>query len=432
MSTRLFATNYKPEPFWWERSPLCAEPESALPASADVVIIGSGYTGLCAAIQTARGGRHTVVLEANAIGSGCSSQNGGQISTAIKPQYDDLRGKVGDQLAYDIVKEGHNSLKWMGEFVEAEGLDCVFEIVGRFYAAHAPGQLEMLAKSIENPPRGLETDAYVVPKAEQHTEIDSPDYHGGIVYPRHAAIDPAAYHKGLLDRARRAGATVIGHCGAEGISSTAGDFTIATAKGSIKARNIIVATNGYTRALTPWQQRRIIPIGSYIIATEPLEPGLIQRLIPNRRMINDTRKLVVYYRTDPAGERILFGGRVSISETNPTAAAPAMHAQMVTRFPELADTPITHAWMGFVGYTFDAMPHLGAHDGIHYSMGYCGSGVGLSSYFGTKIGQQVLGLKDGDSPLSQIGFPTRPYYWGKPWFLAPAIRYYRWKDARAA
>ncbi len=432
MSTRLFATNYKPEPFWWERSPLCAEPESALPASADVVIIGSGYTGLCAAIQTARGGRHTVVLEANAIGSGCSSQNGGQISTAIKPQYDDLRGKVGDQLAYDIVKEGHNSLKWMGEFVEAEGLDCVFEIVGRFYAAHAPGQLEMLAKSIENPPRGLETDAYVVPKAEQHTEIDSPDYHGGIVYPRHAAIDPAAYHKGLLDRARQAGATVIGHCGAEGISGAAGDFTIATAKGSIKARNIIVATNGYTRALTPWQQRRIIPIGSYIIATEPLEPGLIQRLIPNRRMINDSRKLVVYYRTDPAGERILFGGRVSISETNPTAAAPAMHAQMVTRFPELADTPITHAWMGFVGHTFDAMPHLGAHDGIHYSMGYCGSGVGLSSYFGTKIGQQVLGLKDGDSPLSQIGFPTRPYYWGKPWFLAPAIRYYRWKDARAA
>ncbi len=432
MSTRLFATNYKPEPFWWERSPLCAEPESALPASADVVIIGSGYTGLCAAIQTVRGGRHTVVLEANAIGSGCSSRNGGQISAAIKPQYDDLRGKVGDRLAYDIVKEGHNSLKWMSEFIEAEGLDCVFEIVGRFYAAHAPGQLEMLAKSIENPPRGLETDAYVVPKAEQHTEIDSPDYHGGIVYPRHAAIDPAAYHKGLLDRARRAGATVIGHCGAEGISSTAGDFTIATAKGPIKARNIIVATNGYTRALTPWQQRRIIPIGSYIIATEPLEPGLIQRLIPNRRMINDSRKLVVYYRTDPAGERILFGGRVSISETNPTAAAPAMHAQMVTRFPELADTPITHAWMGFVGYTFDAMPHLGAHDGIHYSMGYCGSGVGLSSYFGTKIGQQVLGLKDGDSPLSQIGFPMRPYYWGKPWFLAPAIRYYRWKDARAA
>lgn len=193
-----------------------------------------------------------------------------------------------------------------------------------------------------------------------------------------------------------------------------------------------MATNGYTRGLMPWLRRRIIPIGSYIIATDVLPPDLIQRLIPKQRMINDTRKLVVYYRTDPAGERILFGARVSITETDPTAAVPALHAELTKRFPDLAETQITHAWMGFVGYTFDEMPHLGAQNGIHYSMGYCGSGVGLSSYFGTKIGQQVLGLKDGDSPLSQIEFPTRPYYWGKPWFLAPAVRYYRWKDARAA
>ncbi len=432
MSAHLFAPAYKPEPFWWERSPLCAEPEPSLPASADVVIIGSGYTGLCAAIQTARGGRHTVVIEADAIGSGCSSRNGGQISTSIKPQFDSLSAKVGDNLAYDILKEGHNALKWIGEFSEAESLDCDFDVVGRFYAGHTPGQFEMIAKSIENPQKGLETDAYVVPKSEQHVEIDSPDYHGGVVFPRHASLDPGAYHKGLLSRAREAGATVIGNCGAEAISGTAGEFTIATAKGPIKARDIIVATNGYTRRLTPWQQRRIIPIGSYIIATEPLAPDLIQRLIPKNRVINDTRKLVVYYRTDPAGERILFGGRVSISETDPTAAAPAMHAEMVMRFPELADTPITHAWMGFVGYTFDEMPHLGARNGIHYSMGYCGSGVSLSSYFGTKIGQQVLGLKEGDSPLTHIDFPTRPYYWGKPWFLAPAVRYYRWKDERAA
>ena len=427
MSSHLFAPSYKPEPFWWERSPLCAEPEPTLPTSADVVIIGSGYTGLCAAIQTARGGRHTVVIEANAIGSGCSSRNGGQVSTSIKPQYGDLSRKVGDKLAYDIIKEGHNALKWIGEFVEAEGLNCDFNVVGRFYAGHTPGQFEIIAKSIENPPKGLETDAYVVPKAEQHAEIDSPDYHGGIVFPRHASVDPGAYHKGLLGRAREAGATVIGHCRADGISGTAGDLTITTAKGQIKARNVIVATNGYTRGLSHWQ-RRVIPIGSYMIATEPLEPGLIKRLIPKRRVVNDTRKLVAYYSTDPKGERILFGARVSIAETDPTAATPALHAELVKRFPDLAGTLITHAWMGFVAYTFDEMPHLGERDGIHYSMGYCGSGVSLASYFGTKIGQQVLGLKEGDSPLSQIAPPTRPYYWGEPWFLAPAVRYYRWRD----
>lgn len=432
MSTKLFAPAYKPEPFWWERSPLSTEANPSLPESADVVIIGSGYTGLCAAIQTARGGRHTVVIEANAIGSGCSSRNGGQMSTSIKPAYDDLSRKVGHRLAFDILKEGHNALHWIGEFIETESLDCDFKVVGRFYAGHTPGQFERIAKSIENPPKGLETDAYAVPKAEQHTEIDSPDYYGGVVFPRHASVDPGAYHKGLLGLARSAGATVIGYCGARGIFGTAGDLTVATDKGPIKARNVIVATNGYTGSPTPWQQRRIIPIGSYIIATEPLAPDLIQRLIPKQRVVNDTRKLVVYYRTDPAGERILFGGRVSISETDPTVAAPDMHAEMVMRFPDLAETPITHAWMGFVGYTFDEMPHLGVQNGIHYSMGYCGSGVSLASYFGTKIGQQVLGLKEGDSPLTQIDFPSRPYYWGKPWFLAPSIRYYRWKDAHAA
>ena len=431
MTSSLFTREYKSESFWWERSPLCSEPDPDLPSKADVVVIGSGYTGLCAAIQTARGGRHTVVIEANAIGSGCSCRNGGQISTAIKPQYDELRRKVGDHLAHDIIKEGHNSLKWIGEFINAEGLDCDFEVCGRFYAAHAPGQFVTLAKSIENPHKGLETDAFAVPKSEQHVEIDSPDYYGGVVNPRHAGLDPGAYHRGLLRLARAAGVTVVGHCGATGISGAAGDFMVATRKAPIRTRDIIVATNGYTRALSPWHRRRIIPIGSYIIATEKLAPDLIQRLIPTRRMINDTRKLVVYYRTDPAGERILFGARVSIAETDPTEAVPALHAELVTRFPDLVETQVSHAWMGFVGYTFDEMPHLGARNGIYYSMGYCGSGVGLSSYFGTKIGQQVLGLKEGDSPLTHINFPTRPYYWGNPWFLAPAVRYYRWKDARA-
>ena len=432
MSADLFAPSYKPEPFWWERSPLAERPDTNLPQKADVVVIGSGYTGMHAAIQTARGGRDTVVIEANAIGSGCSSRNGGQVSTSIKPSYTDLAEKYGAPLAFDLAKEGHNALQWIGDFIAAEGIDCDYRVVGRYYAGHSPGNFEKLAKSIENPPKGLETDAYVVTKAEQSAEIDSPLYHGGVVLPRHASVDPGAYHKGLLALATDAGATVIGHCRATGVSGSAGNLTVHTARGDIKANNVVVATNGYTEKPTPWHQRRVIPIGSYIIATEPLEPALIERLIPKERVISDTRKLVVYYRTCPERKRILFGGRVSINETNPTNAAPAMHAEMVRRFPALANTPLTHAWMGFVAYTFDEMPHLGQRDGVHYSMGYCGSGISLSSYFGAKIGQQVLGLADGDSPLTGLDFPTRPYYWGKPWFLAPSVRYYRWLDDRAA
>ncbi len=432
MNGDLFAPDYKPQPFWWERSPLADRPDVPLPEKVDVVVIGSGYTGLAAALQTARGGRDTVIIEADAIGSGCSTRNGGQVSTSLKPSYGMLAEKYGPALAHDLTKEGHSALKWIGEFTAEEDIDCDFRKVGRYYAAHSPGNFEKLVKTIENPPKGLETGAYVVTKAEQPAEIDSPLYHGGVVLPKHASVDPGAYHMGLLGRATEAGVTVVEHCRALGIDGQKGDLSVRTEKGTIRAQNVIVATSGYTAKPTPWHQRRIIPIGSYMLATEPLEPALIQRLIPNDRVISDTRKLVVYYRTCPERKRILFGGRVSVAETDPTAAAPALHAEMVRRFPDLAETPITHAWMGFVGYTFDEMPHLGERDGVHYSMGYCGSGVSLSGYFGTKIGLQVLGRSEGDSPLTGLDFPTRPYYWGKPWFLAPSIRYYRWADERAA
>lgn len=432
MADWLFAEGYKPEPYWWERSPRPAPDEITLPAKADVVIIGSGYTGLHAALQTARGGRDTVVIDAEAAGWGCSSRNGGQVGTSLKPSYDDLAAKHGPQLAHDILREGHDSLEWIGEFIEREGIDCSLSRCGRFHAAHTPKKYEELARSIENQPKGLETGSHLVPRAEQHREIGTDFYHGGVVHPRHVSVDPGAYHLGLLRLAREAGVTIVPFCKAEGISGTRGAFEVQTSKGRTTARDVIVATSGYTGRLTPWQQRRIIPIGSYMLATEPLETETIDRLMPKGRVFSDTRKLVVYYRTCPERRRILFGGRVSLNETDPTSAAPALHGLMARRFPELAKTPITHAWMGFVGYTFAQLPHLGVRDGIHYSMGYCGAGVGLSSYFGMRIGQQLLGLAEGDSPLCRLRFETRPYYWGTPWFMAPAVRYYRWQDERVA
>jgi len=172
----------------------------------------------------------------------------------------------------------------------------------------------------------------------------------------------------------------------------------------------------------------VIPIGSYMIATEPLPEAQMARLMPRGRVLGDTRKLVYYYRPCPDRRRILFGGRVSMNETDPRHGAPRLHAEMTRIFPELAEIRMTHGWMGFVGYTFDTLPHLGRHDGIHYAMGYCGSGVSLASYLGTRIGQQLLGRAEGRTAIDGPRFPGRPYYWGWPWFLAPSIRYFQWRD----
>jgi len=206
---------------------------------------------------------------------------------------------------------------------------------------------------------------------------------------------------------------------------------VTTPKGRIAARDVLVATNGYTGPLTPWLRRRVIPIGSYIIATEELPEATVERLFPSGRHITDSRKVVYYYRASPDRRRILFGGRVSLSETDPRASGPKLLADMVRIFPDLAGTRIARSWMGFVAYSFDELAHVGRHEGLWYAMGYCGSGVGMASYLGMRIGQQIVGLKEGATAFDGLGFQTRPFYTGNPWFLAPSILYYRWRDRRS-
>ena len=146
-------------------------------------------------------------------------------------------------------------------------------------------------------------------------------------------------------------------------------------------------------------------------------------------MLTDTRKLVFYYRLSEDRRRMVFGGRVALKETDPKVSAPRLHAHMTQIFPELATAKVSHSWMGFVAYTFDTLPHLGRmNDGLYYCGGYCGSGVSLASYFGTRIGQQVLGKPEGRTALDGVSFPTRPFYSGNPWFLGPAIVYYKIRD----
>ena len=429
----LFTPDFKMLPYWWDLTPPAElDPRPAPPRSVDVLVVGSGYTGLNAALRTARGGRSTLVVDAQAIGWGCSTRNGGQVSTSIKPSLSELASAHGEDRARRIIQEGHRSLSWLGEFVEAERIDCDFRVSGRFHAAHSPRQYEALARQIASRPTGIEVDAELVPRADQRRELGTDAYHGGVVYRRHASVDPARLHAGILQRVIAAGGVLMPHCVVEAIEgSRPHGFRVRTSRGEVLARDVIVATNAYSGRATPWLRRRVIPIGSYIIATEPISPERMNRLFPTDRMVTDTRKVVYYYRASPDRTRILFGGRVSWNETDPLKSAPLLHAELARLFPELAGTRITHSWMGLVAYTFDHLMHTGTHAGVRYSAGYCGSGIGMASYLGMKLGLKVLGRPEGASALDDLSFPTRPFYAGYPWFLAPAISYYRWRDRRS-
>jgi glycine/D-amino acid oxidase-like deaminating enzyme len=429
MSASLYTETYKDAPYWWDDAPRPDFGGSvALPPTADVLVIGSGYTGLSAALETTRGGRATVVVDAEDAGWGCSSRNGGQVSTSIKPTLEDLTAKHGPDIAFEIRREGFRALDHIEDFIRREGLKVNWERTGRFHGAHNARRYELLAQSLGDTPKELRTDAYMVPRADQHKEIASDRYYGGMVMPHHATLHPAKYANALISLVRQSGGTIVPHCRVTGLKRETGGFTVATSKGSVQAREVIVATNGYTGPITPWQRRRVIPIGSYIIATEELDPELARGLSPNARAMSDSRRLVFYYRLSPDRRRMLFGGRVAYMENDPRVSAPRLHARMTEIYPQLRNARVSHSWVGFVAYTFDTLPHIGQHDGLYYAMGYCGSGVSLATYFGMRIGQKLLGKPEGKTPFDNCTFQTRPLYSGYPWFLAPSIMWYRVLD----
>jgi len=428
MTEALFADGFKTTPYWQDVAPSVPLPDTALPLDIDVLIVGGGYTGLNAALQTAAEGLGTLVLDAEHPGWGCSLRNGGQLSTSLKPSFATLTRRYGADLATQLCLEGQASLDYMHALAGEDGIDMGLRDVGRFHGAHKPHLYERLAQDSAAGHPVWTTDTFMVPRAEMAAELGTDAYHGGIVFPHHCSIDVGTYHPSLLKRALRAGSKVKGICRVLSIERARTGFRVLTTDGALNAGKVILATNGYSGALSPWHQRRLIPIGSYVIATEELPKDLVDRLFPTDRVLSDTRKLVYYYRLSPDRKRVLFGGRVSLSETDPRKSALKLHRDMTALFPELGTTRISHAWMGFVGYTFDTLMHAGEDNGLYFAGGYCGSGVGMASYLGMRIGQKAAGLEKTPAAFERIPFPTRPLYTGTPWFLAPSVLVYRIRD----
>ncbi len=422
----MFADDYAPRCYWAAAIPSVSV--APLPAAADVVIVGSGYTGLTAARETALAGRSTLVLDAGGIGDGCSARNGGQVAFSIKPSHAEITRRHGVAIATRIYQEGFEAVANLREQARGENVNCDWRDVGCFVGAHTVRHFDALVREAESQPPGLEIAFKVVPPERQLEEIDSPLYHGGVVYPDEAAIHPGQLVRALHSRAAVAGAEFRSHCAVTSLTRTPAGFEVLTDQGVLRARQVLIASNGYTGAFSPWHRRRILPIGSYIIATEPLDPALIRRLIPRGRNVGDTRRVIVYYRPSPDGTRILFGGRAAAHESDVTRCVPRLHAMLAQIFPALGNVRVSHAWMGFVGFTFDRMPHFGERDGLYHCMGYCGQGIPSATYYGRKIGLAIAGRPGGDTALAGLDFPSQPFYNGNPWFLPALILGYRLRD----
>ncbi len=412
------------EPYWWLGAKPSPRSPVPLPKTIDVAVIGAGYAGLSAALVLARAGRSVLVFDADDPGRGASTRNGGQVSGDVRSGFVELIEEFGLEFAKDLFTEGRRARQHLSRLIEDEGIDCDLRWCGRFNAACTLKDYDALGRETEALGKHLGFEAEMVPREAQHREIGSDHFHGGQVRPDVGGLHPALFHKGLLDSVEKAGASIAAKTRVTAIEAERGRFNVATALGPLSARDVLVTTNGYTGPETPWLRRRIIPIQSPIIATEELAPETMDRLLPKRRMFLDYHRLHNYFRPSPDGRRLLFGGRSGATEKDPHHSGAHLFRQLTTVFPELATTAITHSWSGLTGYTFDKFPHLGVQDGIHFATGFCGRGVVWAPYLGHMAALRVLGAEAAECLFDGRQFPSRPLYYGRPWFLPAVIHWY--------
>ncbi len=406
-------------------------PSAALPATSDVAIIGGGITGLSAAHALGRMGVRATLLEAHQPGWGASSRNGGMVLTGLKLDGAALVERYGIDLARQLFGAALAAIDYVEQCVRSEGIACDFQRSGHLIVAAKPAHTAGLRRESELLQRAFGHPTRLLNPFQLADEIGSTVYHGGLVDPLSAAVQPARYTTGLATAAQRAGARLCSGVTVERIERRSGGFTLRTNQGDLRAAQVIVASGGYTGRATPRLRRKVFPLGSYIIVTEPLPADLVRTLIPQGRMVFDTRHLLAYYRLTPDG-RMLFGGRAAFFPEGPRTvreSAAILQRAMLRVFPQLHDVPVAYAWGGTLDATFDLMPHAGVDRGLHYALGYAGHGVALASYMGALLAAQVNG-RSVTNPFATIPFPGAPLglYWGQPWFLPFAGIWYKWLD----
>lgn len=425
----IFTSDFTPTPYWWDAS----EPETnhtPLPAEVEILVVGSGYAGLNAAIELARNGRQVAVLDAERLGSGASTRTGGMISSGQKLVVGGAIKGISPELFKNMIADSIASFAFIQDLVRKEQLDADLYIGGRYFGGHTTTQMKRLYEMGDILNRVTGVTVHKIHRDNQSEVIGSDFYQGGILVDEYGGVHPGKYHLALRNLARHHGVQLFSHAAVTSIEESARDKIVYTVRGKVRAEKVIIATNGYTgKRATPNIARRIVPVKSYQIATEPLPADLIARLIPKKRMITDSRRDLIYTRPSPDGSRLLFGSRPGILQVDDRTAAIKIRQRMLDIWPELNDYRISHAWSGNVGMTADKTAHVGQMDNGHYAVGCNGNGVALMSWLGYRLAQKILATEKQPLSFDRPDFQPIPLYNGNPWFLPFASGWYRFRDA---
>ena len=416
-----------------DSSALAASPD--FPDSVDVAVVGGGYCGLSAARTLAKRGVNVAVFEAETFGWGASSRNGGMVLTGMKLSVPTLVKRYGREAVQKMYAASLESIDCVEEIVHEENIDCSFSRCGHLEVACKQSHFDGYEESAALIKREFNHELRIVPGSELRSEIGSDIYFGGMLDETSAGLNPARYVAGLAHAAQRAGACLYDHARVTSIepekSAGARKFRLRTSKGTVVAREVVLASGAYTTKATPALRKKIIPIGSYIIATEILAADLARELSPRNRMIYDSKHFLYYFRLTP-DNRMLFGGRAAFfpeTENTVRRSAEILRRGMIGVYPQLHGVKVEFVWGGTLDFTLDVIPHAGKLDGMYYGAGFAGHGVAAATWFGAKLAGRICGDPN-DIPFYGIEFPAAPLGLrsGNTWALPLAGAWYRILD----
>lgn len=417
--------------YWLDTAPRFAGAEAEPPnGDVDVAVVGAGFTGLSAAIALAKKGARVAVFEAGSVGRAASGRNGGMCNNGFAQDYHAMSVKLGAERADMLYRAFDAGVSKVESLVAEEGIDCTFKRVGKLKLAAKPEHYDKLARSQALMAKSCDPDTRMVTRAELRDEVGTDRYFGGLLFEKSAGLHVGRYGHGLAVAAARRGVRIYENAPVMGLKRLAGAaHEVRTPSGSVRAAQVLLATG--TSAVGPlaWFRRRIVPVGAFIIVTEPLSVEVLDRITPRRRMTTDTKNFVNYFRVTP-DNRLLFGGRARFAETNPKSdmkSGAILQKSLFELFPHLVGTRIDYCWGGMVDMTQDRLPHAGERNGIFYSMGYSGHGTQMSTYMGAIMAEVMDGRAD-LNPWSRADWPAIPGHFGKPWFLPIVGAYYRLQD----
>jgi len=408
---------------------------SEIPDFVDVAVIGGGFCGLSAARTLAKRGVKVAVLEAETLGWGASSRNGGMVLTGMKLPVPALIKRYGRETVRKMYAASLESIDCVEQVVREENIDCDFSRCGHLEVACKQAHFDGYEESAALVKREFNHELRIIPRDKLRGEIGSDIYFGGMVDETSAGLNPARYVAGLALAAQRAGACLYDRTRVTSVqldkNNGARKFRLQTSKGAITAREVILASGAYTSEATPALRKKIIPIGSYIIATEVLPADLARELSPRNRMIYDSKHFLYYYRLTP-DNRMLFGGRAAFfpeTENTVRQSAEILRRGMIDVYPQLCDTKVEFVWGGTLDFTLDVMPHAGKIDGMYFAAGFAGHGVAAATWFGAKLAGLICGDPN-DIPFDGIKFPAAPLGLrsGNTWALPLAGAWYRILD----